>query len=146
MAALIMAGLMGCAPDLAHHAIKLEAPYRELPRPQNGVPIEAGQPIALSPVQTEAIIFGVSKWLKQPRSARFGEIWASRNSRGFITACGLVDAENSAGKLVGPSPFIGVLRGSLTEPEFVVVEIGTLATDRSIVAGLCRESGISGIS
>ena len=51
--------------------------------------------------------------------------------------------KNSAGSYVALSPFIGVLRGSETHPDFVVVGIGSTGRERAEVTSLCRESGVA---
>ena len=144
--AIVIAGILLCAcqPDLAHHPISVQAP------PNNGsssdLRIEVGIPVSLTPLQQEAIVAGVRPWLKDGSSAHFGgDMRAARNSRGHITVCGTVDGRNTAGRLVGLSPFVGVLQGTAAAPTFVLVEIGTLAADRAIVQSLCHESGIYGI-
>jgi|GEM_PF-1554190 len=157
--------LSACQPDLAHHPISLHFPGNGGPTsgaPANCAPgncsssanghsangpgpIEAGKPLPLSPRQQEAVVAGVTRWLKDSSSAQFGEMRASRNSRGHVTVCGTVDGRNTAGRLVGLSPFVGVLQGTAVAPVFVLVEIGTAAADRAVVASICRDSGISGI-
>jgi len=136
--------LCACQPDLAHHPITVGPP------PANGgssgavhdVRIEAGKPLPLSPQQQEAVVVGVTRWLKDGASGQFGEMRASRNSHGVIAVCGTVDGRNTAGRLVGLSPFVGVLQGTPAAPVFVLVEIGTLPANRAVVQSLCRESGI----
>lgn len=130
--------LGACQPDLAHHPVSLQG----LPEVGTAARIEAGRPVALSPRQQEAVVAGVTKWLKDPGSARFGDMRAARNSRGVITVCGTIDGRNSFGRLVGQSPFIGVLQQPAAAPTFVLVDIGTGGADRASVSSLCRESGI----
>jgi len=146
LATVIAGTLLGaCQPDLAHHPISVQAPPGNGLSASSDLRIEIGIPLALSAVQQEAVVTGVRPWLKDGASARFGEMRAARNSRGVITVCGSVDGRNSAGRLVGLSPFVGVLQGTAAAPTFVLVEIGTLAADRAIVQSLCHESGIYGI-
>lgn len=133
--------LSACQADLAHHPISLQ----DLPDVAPGTRIEAGKPVPLSPQQQEAIVTGVTKWLKDARSAQFGNMQAARNRRGVITVCGTIDGRNDFGRLVGQSPFIGVLQGPPATPTFVLVDIGTAGADRAGVSSLCRESGITGI-
>lgn len=148
--AVACAGFSACQPDLAHHPINLD--FLDNGGRGNGghavsspAPIEAGKPLPLSPRQQDAVVVGVTRWLKDSASAQFGEMRGSRNSRGAITVCGTVDGRNTAGRLVGLSPFVGVLQGTAAMPVFVLVEIGTAAADRAVVQSICRDSGISGI-
>ncbi len=133
--------LSACQAELAHHPINLQG------QPDTGTTarIEAGRPVPLSPQQQEAVVAGTTKWLKDAGSAQFGDIRGARNRRGVITVCGTVDGRNNFGRLVGQSPFIGVLQGPAATPAFVLVDIGTTAADRAGVLSLCRQSGISGI-
>jgi hypothetical protein len=133
--------LSACQADLAHHPINLQG----LPDVSAGTRIEAGSPVPLSPQQQEAVVTGATKWLKDARSAEFGNMRAARNRRGVITVCGTIDGRNDFGRLVGQSPFIGVLQGPAATPTFVLVDIGTTGADRAGVLSLCRESGITGI-
>lgn len=137
--------LGACQPDLAHHPITVQQPANGGTAAGSDLRIEIGRPITLSALQQEAVVAGVTPWLKDGASARFGELRAARNSHGATTVCGTVDGRNSAGRLVGLSPFVGVLQGTATSPAFVLVEIGTAPADRAIVQSLCRESGIYGI-
>lgn len=134
--------LTGCAPDLAHRPVALRPPYNTLP-PAPASAIEKGRPVLLTAQQQEAVVVAILSWMKDPASARFGDMRAARNSRDWITVCGEVDGSNSAGRQSGSAPFIGVLAGTAQAPEFVVVEIGGAARDRAIVEDLCRESGIA---
>lgn len=133
--------LSACQANLAHHPISLQ----DLPNVAASARIEAGRPVALSPQQQEAVVTGATRWLKDARSAQFGEMRAARNSRGVITVCGTIDGRNDFGRLVGQSPFIGVLQVTAAAPVFVLVDIGTTGADRAGVSSLCRESGITGI-
>ena len=146
--AVIIAGTLLCAcqqTDLAHHPITVQAPPGNGSSAGGDLKIEIGIPLGLTPLQQEAVVAGVRPWLKDGGSAQFGELRAARNSRGHITVCGTVDGRNSAGRLVGLSPFVGVLQGTTAAPTFVLVEIGSLAADRAIVQQLCHESGVYGI-
>ena len=146
--AVVIAGTLLCAcqpPDLAHHPISVQTPPGNGSSAGRDLRIEIGIPIALSALQQEAVVTGVRPWLKDGSSAQFGDMRAAQNGRGVITVCGTVDGRNTAGRLVGLSPFVGVLQGTTAAPTFVLVEIGTLAADRAIVQSLCHESGIYGI-
>src|SRR5829696_4584297 len=97
--------LCACQPDLAHHPISVQIPPGNGPSAVRDLRIEVGIPLPLSPLQQEAVVAGVRPWLKDGSSAQFGELRAARNSHGVITVCGSVDGHNSAGRLVGLSPF-----------------------------------------
>jgi hypothetical protein len=138
------AALAACAPppgDLAFLRVNLPPAYASLPAAPDGAPIDPGVPVKLDPRQQEAVVVGVLKWMKDPRSAAFGDIAAAKNRNGSITACGEVNGSNTAGVHAGMTPFIGVLMGKPAAPEFVTVEIGALRSQRADVEALCRESG-----
>lgn len=127
-------------PDTAHTAITLPDPYNTWPVPP-GAAIEAGTPVKLDARQQEAVVIGATKWMKNKGSVQFGSMEAVRNKNGMITVCGSVNGRNSAGVYAGLKPFIGVLLGPATEPEFVTVGIGSTDRERAEVITLCRESG-----
>ena len=128
---------------VAHNPVSLVPPYSDLPEAPAGMPIEAGTRIALDPRQQEAVVAGVSKWMKAPASSRFGLMSSARNSRGTVTVCGEVDGRNGNAAYVGMRPYVGVLMGTPTSPDFVVVGIAASERERAEVASLCRESGAS---
>lgn len=127
----------------AHNRVSLLPPYSELPPAPAGMPIELGTKVTLDARQQEAVVAGVSKWLKTPASARFGVMSGARNSRGSITVCGEVDGRNGNGAYVGMKPYVGVLLGEAASPDFVVVGIAASERERAEVASLCRESGVT---
>ena len=67
----------------------------------------------------------------------------ARTSRGLVTVCGEVDGRNGNGLYVGMRPYVGVLMGTPTSPEFVVVGIAASDRERAEVASLCRDSGVT---
>ncbi|WP_421994870.1 hypothetical protein [Reyranella sp.] len=141
--AMALAGCVTAAPvDVAHHGVVLPWPYAHLPA---DAPIEAGVPVGLDPLQQEAVVVGVSQWMKEPSSATFGTMRGARNTRGIVTICGLVAGRTSAGATAALAPFIGVMLGTPGDPEFVVVGIGSLPRSRAEVLSLCRESGVAQI-
>ena len=79
--------------------------------------------------------------MKDPRSAQFGSMTGARNRFGVVTVCGEVNGRNGTGRYVGMRPYIGVLLGTATAPEFVPVGFGNSAAERAEVAALCRDSG-----
>ena len=127
----------------AHNPVSLVPPYSELPRAPAGTSIEAGTRLVLDARQQEAVVAGVSKWMKSPASTRFGIMSGARNSRGTITVCGEVDGRNGNGAYVGMRPYVGVLMGTPASPDFVVVGIAASDRERAEVASLCRESGVA---
>ena len=66
-----------------------------------GLEVRDGQQTMLDARQQEAVVAGVSKWMKAPASTRFGVMSGARNSRGTITVCGEVDGRNGNGLYVG---------------------------------------------
>jgi hypothetical protein len=129
------------AADGATLAVSLPAAYRDLPAPSRGTPIESGTRVALDARQQEAIVAGIARWMKDPRSAQFGSMTAARNRFGVVTVCGEVNGRNGTGRYVGMRPYIGVLLGTVAAPEFVPVGFGTSAGERAEIATLCRDSG-----
>jgi hypothetical protein len=135
-----------CVQDAAQHAahnpVSLVPPYSELPPAPAGTTIEAGTRVTLDARQQEAVVTGVSKWMKTPTSTRFGIMGGARNSRGLVTVCGEVDGRNGSGLYVGMRPYVGVLMGTPASPEFVVVGIAASDRERAEVASICRDSGV----
>ena len=151
VAAVSLGGCVSSQADVAHLPDVLRAPYDQLPPAPAGATLHAGRPVALRPVQQEAVVSGVMPFMKDGPSVRFGNLRAVRNGQGIVTVCGEVDGRNGAGRQAGFAPFIGVLpapaagasRRRDAVPDFVLVEIGSTARDRAVVEGLCRESGIT---
>ena len=143
---MALACVVACVPeDTAYAPISLQAPYRDLP-PVAGSAIEAGTKVTLDARQQEAVVVGVTKWLKDPASAQFGIMGGARNSRGTITVCGYVRGRNGAGAYVGMAPYVGVLMGTRTAPDFVVVGIGASPRERAEVTSICQESGVTQVN
>lgn len=141
--ACVGACVSDAAQHVAHHPVSLVPPYNELPPAPAGTPIEAGTKVTLDARQQEAVVAGVSKWMKAPASTRFGIMSGARNSRGMVTVCGEVDGRNGNGLYVGMRPYVGVLMGTPASPDFVVVGIAASERERAEVVSLCRESGVS---
>jgi hypothetical protein len=127
----------------AHHPVSLVPPYNELPAAPAGTTIEAGTKVTLDARQQEAVVAGITKWMKAPASTRFGVMSGARNSRGMVTVCGEVDGRSGNGAYVGMRPYVGVLMGTPASPDFVVVGIAASDRERAEVASLCRESGVT---
>jgi len=128
--------------DTAYREVALPQPYAGLPA---NAPIEAGTPVVLDTRQQEAVVAGVIKWLKDPRAVGFGALHGARNSHRIVTVCGQVTGRTDSGAFAGPAPFIGVLMGSYSHPDFVVVGIGGSPRTRGEVVTLCRDSGITAV-
>jgi len=145
--AMAFACVGACVSDAAQHAahnpVSLVPPYSELPPAPAGTTIETGTKVTLDARQQEAVVAGVSKWMKAPASTQFGIMSGARNSRGVVTVCGEVNGRNGNGAYVGMRPYVGVLMGLPASPEFVVVGIAASERERAEVAALCRESGVA---
>jgi hypothetical protein len=129
--------------ETAHMPVTLTPPYDALPAAPAGTAIEAGTRVPLDARQQEAVAAGVAKWMKDPRTPQFSAMEGARNSKGQITVCGQVDGRGDKGSYLGMAPYIGVLMGPRTSPEFVVVGIGGTTRERAEVTALCRDSGIA---
>ena len=141
---LALLGLLaGCLQsDPAYLPVSLQPPYSGWPEAPPGTPIEPGMPIRLDPRQQEAIVAGVSKWMKSPASASFGPIAGVKLRQGRIAVCGEVDGRNSAGVYTGMARFVGVMMGPARAPEFVVVGIAQSGAPRAELQAICQKSGI----
>jgi hypothetical protein len=134
--------LAACDPqDGPNYPVSLQPPYNAPAQANATAEILPGKPIKLNRKQQDAVVSGITRWLKDPSTAYFGEMSAARNPLGYVTVCGDVDGRNSAGKFVGMAPYIGVLLGRPATPEFVVVQIAAFGRERAEVVALCRESG-----
>ena len=141
---LLLAG--GCATpetDVAHHVVTLTPPYSDLPPAPAGTKIESGVKVVLDARLQEAVVTGVAKWMKDPRTVQFGTMEAARNSRGTITVCGDVRGRNGNGAYAAMTRYVGVMMGTTASLEFVVVGIAGSPRERAEVVSLCRESGAS---
>jgi hypothetical protein len=147
LCAMAFACVGACVSDAgqhaAHHPVSLVPPYSELPPAPAGTSIEAGKKVTLDARQQEAVVAGVSKWMKTPASTQFGIMSGAQNSRGTVTVCGEVNGRNGSGAYVGMRPYVGVMMGPPASPDFVVVGIATSDRERAEVAALCRESGVA---
>lgn len=143
-AMLLLVG--GCATpeaDVAHRVVSLTPPYSNLPSAPAGTRIENGAKIALDARQQEAVVAGVAKWMKDPRSVQFGIMEAARSSRGTVTVCGDVRGRNGNGAYASMTRYVGIMMGTSASPEFVVVGIAGSPRERAEISSLCRESGAS---
>jgi hypothetical protein len=108
--ALAGAALTGCAAQVA-------APPAQ-PAPE---PTEQVSPIKLDKTDIAAIQAGVRRALKDPDSARFGQMLAGNNSKNEISVCLMVNAKNSYGGYTGEKPYLGLLFRDKKPPVFAVV-------------------------
>ncbi|MBA5777101.1 hypothetical protein H2509_08160 [Stappia sp. F7233] len=100
-------------------------------------PPEVHEPYELSSAQISTIHAAVRGVLKDPESARFGEIVAASNSEGVVSACGWVNAKNSYGGYTGDKPFLGVL----TKGGFVPVSVGGTSNETAATLRVCARQG-----
>ncbi|MBS0518112.1 MAG: hypothetical protein JSR90_05435 [Proteobacteria bacterium] len=127
--------------DPPNAPVRLMPPYDALPDAPPGTAIATGVPVRLDARQQEVVVTSVLKWMKDPDSVLFGgDMVATKNRRGWITVCGMVNGRNSAGRYSGMVPFIGVMAGAAAT-DFVVVQIGSTPQQRADVGALCAESG-----
>ena len=77
---------------------------------QLGAPVQTEQKsVDLTAVQIAEVKRAVSAKLKDPGSAKFGEIRASVDTRGSVGICGLVNVKNSHSGYIGNLPFAAIL-------------------------------------
>lgn len=105
----------------------------------------AGVPVQLSAEQERVVREGVVKVLKDPESARFGNMYGSQRADGTIAVCGYVNAKNSYGGYTGLRPFGGMLGGKPSSEQFVVAMMAS-GNDHYSVVTTCHKYGISQIS
>lgn len=136
-----------CAPARSGRTPPAQAKPCSPTDPQGGPApaILRGEPAKLDPQQQEVVIVGVTKWLKNHSSARFGPMQGVRDPRGPTVVCGWIDGHNGAGAYRGMSPYIGLLMGSRNDAEFLVVGIGATARERAEVLSLCAEVGVTSL-
>lgn len=102
--------------------------------------IEHGEPYTLDKNDTSAIEEGLRRSLKDPDSAKFGNMQAAKMSNGIIGVCGLVNAKNSFGGYTGMKPYIGFMQ---QKPKrlFATSAIGSDETSVMIVLRMCSQQG-----
>jgi|GEM_PF-3527733 hypothetical protein len=67
------------------------------------------KPVQISAADTAAIHTGIKRVLKDPESARFGEIAAGIDDKGDTIACVHVNAKNGFGGYTGMKTYMGML-------------------------------------
>ena len=78
MTLLLVGGCAAPETDVAHHAVTLTPPYSDLPPAPAGAKIESGVKVVLDARLQEAVVTGVAKWMKDPRTVQFGTMEAAR--------------------------------------------------------------------
>ena len=141
MTLLLLGGCVSPEADVAYHAVTLTPPYSDLPPAPTGIKIESGVKVALDAYLQEAVVIGVAKWMKDPRTVQFGTMEAVRNNRGTVTVCGEVQGRNTNGAYASMTRYVGVMMGTTASSEFVVVGIAGSPHERAEVLAICRESG-----
>jgi hypothetical protein len=141
MALATVGACQSTTPDVAHRPVSLTSPYSELPAAPPGTTIEGGTTVTLDARQQEAVVAGVTKWMKDPGSVQFGRMTGARNGTGLVTVCGEVRGRNGTGAYVRMEPYVGVLMGTRTTLDFVVVGIASTDRERAEVSSICRDTG-----
>ena len=136
-----------CAPPRPGRTLAAQAKPCSPSDPQGGPApaILRGEPAKLVPQQQEVVVVGVTQWLKDRSSARFGPMQGVRDPRGPLVVCGWIDGHSGAAGYRGMSPYIGVLTGPRNDAEFVVVGIGATPRERAEVLSLCAEVGLTSL-
>lgn len=106
----------------------------------------ATTPYTLNESEISAVVRGVKSALKDPDSAKFGQMKASTEGGGVKYVCGIVNAKNSFGGFIGDSPFVGVLGSLETEGKtlatFRLTSLGRNQDNTEIVVKMCRHYGV----
>lgn len=76
--------------------------------------------VALTPAMREEVVAGIKKQLKDPQSAQFDRMAATRSEKtGVINVCGTVNAKNSFGGYSGPVRFIAQIGDGGGDPRAI---------------------------
>ena len=102
---------------------------------------ERSTPIPMAPYQIAAIQEGVKAALKDPESARFGDIKAGQRSNGDVVVCGWVNAKNSFGGYIGMVPFNGILADPSSD-RFAFASAGGGRYGTEAVLEVCNMLGV----
>jgi hypothetical protein len=104
--------------------------------------------VTLTAEQIAAVRKGVQKALKDPESARFGDMIAGRDPQGVLYVCGWVNAKNSLGGYTGEKRFAGNI-AEHTDPAtkklsivFVVSSLGGGEAADVVTKVTCERSGL----
>lgn len=118
--------------------------YSYTPPPAQPAPqLEALAPTTLSKKQAEAVRAGVRDKLKDPESARFGSMVAGKDSKGFITVCGWVNAKNSFGGYTGDQPYMGLLATGPKGAFFAPIAVSGTDIEQRSTMMVCGQQGLS---
>jgi len=102
---------------------------------------ELSTPVPLAPYQIAAIQEGVKAALKDPESARFGNIKAGQRSNGDVVVCGWVNAKNGFGGYSGMEPFNGMLADPASD-RFAFASAGGGRYGTEAVMEMCKMFGV----
>lgn len=118
--------------------------YTYTPPPRPALPqYEALTPTSLTKKQMDAVRVGVRGKLKDPESARFGNMAAGADSKGFITVCGWVNAKNSYGGYTGDQPYTGLLASGPNGTFFAPIAVGGDDIEQQSTAMVCQRQGLA---
>lgn len=105
--------------------------------------VEMGVPYRLSSIQVAAVHNGVKAGLKDPFSAVFGRLAASKTSAGLIHVCGIVNSKNSFGGYVGDTAYYGLLiEGANGRRVFSLMGLAENNNQVMVITTMCRETGV----
>lgn len=96
------------------------------------------KPITLSAAQRAIVESGIRSRLKDPDSAKFGEMVAGTDASGATRVCGWVNAKNSFGGYGGPQIFAGQIAGAA----LVDVAMDSPGESFKPVAIICKNAGL----
>lgn len=117
--------------------------YSYTPPPKPAAPqLEQLTPTALNKKQMEAVRAGVRDKLRDPESARFGSAVAGKDSKGFITVCGWVNAKNAYGGYTGDQPYMGLLAAGPKGTFFAPIGVGGDDLEQQSTLMVCRRQGL----
>lgn len=106
-----------------------------------------GVPYVLTAAETKVVEEGVRGDLKDPNSAMFGRMVATRAPADptSTTVCGFVNAKNSFGGYTGDKPFMGLMASDESgKPLFFrVTGMGGTDTETMAVMMVCRDYGVA---
>ncbi|WP_164881673.1 hypothetical protein [Paenirhodobacter populi] len=81
----------------------------------------------------------VTRSMKDPDSARFGNIAAAKSGQGAVIVCGFVNGKNSFGGYTGEVPFMGILKSS----GYLVLDIASTENEYRAMIKTCRKEGVA---
>jgi type IV pilus biogenesis protein CpaD/CtpE len=103
--------------------------------------VKTGQPVALTPLDTQIVVHGVQASLKDPSSAMVSGLRASMADN-VVSVCGYVNGKNSYGAYTGNMPFNGTLAtNNAGNRVFLVTGIGDGGTYSQAVMMVCAKMG-----